>query len=136
MSSAGNEYLAQELTKGDAAPSKPLVTWRDLPAYTPGAKFSPPDLGNMTPERIVDEIGNIRKWKSLCEAADKFFSTALKARIKFDALSATGEIYHMSLSGSERTTISPDLCRQYLDEETLAKVTVTTPVVTMRFDFK
>ncbi len=98
-------------------------------------KFNVPQFGNATPETLVDEVARIRKWKAYFEAADKVLGTALKARIG-DKKNVDGEAYKMARETVKQIRISPDLCREHLTPELLAKVEYELSIEQMRFTRK
>lgn len=95
-------------------------------------KYRVPDIRNATLSHMMDEAVKYRLQKSEGDFYDKFYSTAIKARMG-NKDEAVGENYVAVLTTAISTRISPDLCRELLDAETLAKVTVEGEVVTLRF---
>lgn len=95
------------------------------------AKFRVPDLRNATMSHLLDEAARYRAVKAEADFYDKFYSTAIKARMNGKD-NWPGENYVGLLTVGYSERISPDLCRQILDETTLAKVTVQGEVITLR----
>jgi len=96
------------------------------------AKYPVPNLGNATVSHMMDEAVRYRRIKAEADFYDKLYSTAIKARMG-SRDEELGENYIALLTVSYTSRISPDLCRQFLDDETLAKVTVEGETVTLRF---
>lgn len=97
-----------------------------------GPRFPVPNIQNATLSHLIDEAAKYRSLKAEADFYDKFYSTAIKARL--DGKSEyVGENYIAALTVSYTARISPDLCRELLDDDTLAKVTVTGETVTLRF---
>jgi hypothetical protein len=105
----------------------------DLPEAP--AKYLKPALANATPAVLTDEVARIRAWKKYFDEADKFLGEALKARLGGKAESV-GEAFQMLMSATTQERISPDLCREHLDAETLKKVTTVITFTQMRFSKK
>jgi hypothetical protein len=95
------------------------------------AKFQTPDLRNATMSHLLDEAARYRAIEAEASFYNKFYSTAIKARMNGkDNWPGENHIALLTVSYADR--ISADLCRQILDEDTLAKVTVQGEVVTLR----
>jgi hypothetical protein len=95
------------------------------------AKFQTPDLRNATMSHLLDEAARYRAIEAEASFYNKFYSTAIKARMNGkDNWPGENHIALLTVSYADR--ISADLCRQILDEATLAKVTVQGEVITLR----
>lgn len=98
-------------------------------------KYKLPQLSNATAAMLVDEVARVRKWKSYFDSADKALAVALKARLD-GKKEAEGEFYVMNKTESTQVRISPDLCREHLTPELLAKVEYELTMEQMRFSRK
>lgn len=83
-----------------------------------------PDLRNATESFLVDEVKGVREVLSWAKKMDAYLSTALKSRMGTNK-QAIGDEYVAQLNTVTQERISPDLCREILDPETLARVTTT-----------
>jgi hypothetical protein len=99
------------------------------------AKQAMPDLRNATDAFLVDEAARLRAEKARIELLEKYFSTALDARLK-GRDGVQGEKFIMRRESVTQERISPEKCRELLDAETLSKVTVTTSFYQKRFSPK
>ena len=91
-----------------------------------------PDLRNATVAYLVDETKRVRAEMALLKRLDAYYSTALRARMGSET-TATSENWIATVNEVSQERISPDLCRELLDAETLGKVTVLTEFTTLSF---
>ena len=89
-------------------------------------KFEPPTLGgNITPEKLADELGDAREQKAYWEKAEAFYKEALKARAG-GAKSIFGDKFIVMIEEQSRTTLDSALVRERLSEEDIAECERTT----------
>lgn len=93
-----------------------------------------PDLRNATVSHLVDETAKLREELSKLKGLEAYYTTALKSRMIGNR--AEGELYVAGLDDTSQERINSDKCRQLLDAETLAKVTMVSTFTTLRFSKK
>ena len=87
----------------------------------PCEKFVPPTLGgNITPEMLVDELGEAKEKKAYWEKAEAFYKEAMKARAD-GARSIIGENFIATISEQSRTTLNSDAVRKILTDKEVAE---------------
>lgn len=102
---------------------KPSTTANSKP---PCEKFEPPTLGgNITPEMLVDELGEAKEQKAYWEKAEAFYKEAMKARAD-GAKSIIGEKFIATVAEQSRTTLNSDKVRKLLTAEEAADCEQTT----------
>ena len=80
------------------------------------------NLGNATPEGLVDQLGLVKDVKKKIDAWEKFMVTAVKARMG-DEESAQGDTYIAFKEHVITERISAPLAREVLDDETIESIT-------------
>ncbi len=117
------------------AANKPKLTGEQLRLLELlGSSPKDMNLANATPEGLIDELGQVRAWKSKLQTWEKFFGEATKARMnKAGDTTVTGDaLFDGLLENIEQIRISSEKVRELADENFLAKVTNVVTFQTLR----